>query len=228
MKICTNIITIKSKEKIKGDKIVMKNKKVSIKTILIVLVIFISIALILIKFNNKNSNIEKQETSKEQLTQTTGSNSYVTMADHLSEVDAKQNIIYIGNGFVKKQAKINVLDTTLTGDNYNTTSYINCQTENAESFIAPKTGVIYVLGEIHNSNSNNSGKVLIYLNGTEIYTKTSKTTGNSYLIGINVVEGDKIKILYGVADTSVTGGNSGVHTTCMLYTSQSLGIDVVN
>lgn len=66
----------------------MKNKKVSIKIILLIIVILTSIGFVLIKINNKNTNIEKQEISKEQLTQTTGSNSYVTMADHLSESNA--------------------------------------------------------------------------------------------------------------------------------------------
>lgn len=67
----------------------MKNKKISIKNIIIIVLIGIIIALILINLDNKNSNIEKTETSKEQL-ETTSDNTYVSMSKHLLEVNEKE------------------------------------------------------------------------------------------------------------------------------------------
>ena len=61
------------------------NRKVSIKTILIVLIILLlCLNIVLIAFNvNNNSNIEKRETSKEKLTSTS---EYIDMATHLAAI----------------------------------------------------------------------------------------------------------------------------------------------
>ena len=64
----------------------MKNKRINIKTIIIIVLTGIIIALVISNFNNKNTNIKKQEIDAEQLTQTTSNNAYVDMATHLSEV----------------------------------------------------------------------------------------------------------------------------------------------
>lgn len=68
----------------------MKNKRVSIKTIIIIVLVVIVIALISIIFNMKNNNIIKQEIDKEQLGEKTSNNSYVSMETHLSELSEKQ------------------------------------------------------------------------------------------------------------------------------------------
>ena len=70
----------------------MRSKKISIKTISIILLIGIIITLVVINLNNKNTSITKQETSKEQLEETTD-NAYVSMETHLSELNAKQQEI---------------------------------------------------------------------------------------------------------------------------------------
>ena len=64
----------------------MKNKKISVKTIIIVILIGIIIALVITSLNNKNTNIERQEIGAEQLTETSSNNAYVDMETHLSEI----------------------------------------------------------------------------------------------------------------------------------------------
>ena len=63
----------------------MKNKKISIKILGILLLVGIIVVLSLVSNNNKNTNISKQETSKEQLTKTTDDNAYIVMSEHLKE-----------------------------------------------------------------------------------------------------------------------------------------------
>lgn len=78
----------------------MKNRKENIKNIIIILLLVIIITLIFINFNNKNINIEEPELKQgEQLTQTTSTNAYVSIQDHLAEVEAtgaKGGITYCG------------------------------------------------------------------------------------------------------------------------------------
>lgn len=62
------------------------NKKINIRTI-IILLFAIVLVLTLIILNAKNFNIEKQITDKEQLTQTTSTNAYISMSDHLSKLN---------------------------------------------------------------------------------------------------------------------------------------------
>ena len=64
----------------------MKNRKINVKTIIIIVLIGIIIALVISNLNIKNTNIEKQETYAEQLTTTSNDNAYISMSDHLSEV----------------------------------------------------------------------------------------------------------------------------------------------
>ena len=73
------------------------NKKISLKTMVIVIILMTSIiiALISVILSMKNTNIEKQVMDKEQLTETSSDNSYVTMAEHLSEVNSANSGIYI-------------------------------------------------------------------------------------------------------------------------------------
>lgn len=64
----------------------MKNRRIAINVIVIILMSSIIFGLILIILSMKNTNIEKQVLEKQQLT-TTSDNTYVSMKDHLEEVN---------------------------------------------------------------------------------------------------------------------------------------------
>ena len=68
----------------------MKDKKIGIKTLIIIVLIGIIVALNSIILNIKNNNITKQEIAKEQLEDTTSDNAYVKMKSHLSEINEQE------------------------------------------------------------------------------------------------------------------------------------------
>ena len=71
----------------------MKGKKINIKTIIIIGAILIIISLISIILNMKNKSIIEQEIVKEQLGETSTDNAYITLEDHYSELNDKQQEI---------------------------------------------------------------------------------------------------------------------------------------
>jgi len=71
----------------------MKNRKINIKTIIIILLICIIIILSISVFNIKNKNIERQDIKKEQLEETTTNNAYITLEAHNLELKEKQQEI---------------------------------------------------------------------------------------------------------------------------------------
>jgi len=65
----------------------MKNKKISIKTIIIILLMGIIGILVFINLNNKNASINKQQIGKGELTQATSDDSYIKMQEHLQGME---------------------------------------------------------------------------------------------------------------------------------------------
>ena len=92
------------------------------KKITFIIVILIVVICLIIFSNAKNKNITKREdTSKEQLTQTTSSNAYVDMATHLSEVSNSTS----GLGSIEYDIKL-----TMGSNNVSTTyTYVEIPNE---------------------------------------------------------------------------------------------------
>ena len=65
----------------------MKKRKINIKMLIIIVLLCINITLILVIINNRNQYIEKNIKIKEQLSETTNSNSYISVEEHLSEIE---------------------------------------------------------------------------------------------------------------------------------------------
>ena len=138
----------------------MKNKY---KIIVAIILIVIITSIVLICLNNRNSNIEKQETKKEQLTETTVNNAYISMADHLSEVNT--------NGGKIAFAMYNQNDVTGIGTYVYDKNSIEIGTS---KFVVKKAGTLKIrIGTNcrYNSATNGSyGWNYLYVNGTNVST----------------------------------------------------------
>lgn len=141
----------------------MKNRKITINTIVIILMISIIISLIWVILNTKHTNIEKQTSGKEQLTQTTSNNAYVTMAEHLSEVNSANSGIYIPQ-----------LKATTSGYNSDesggTGTLQLAELDNYTTLTIEKMQITKTYGSISIKGYDADG------NGTSIYSKTGTTT----------------------------------------------------
>ena len=177
----------------------MKTRKNITKlSIIIFIIAIILIAVLAVKTLNQNNTIYKQEESKqEQLTQTTGDNSYMTVAEHLAETSASgsmtMTLLWENSSPTTKMVK----DTTITlsSDDYNLllvqSKFLNNQTD------APLTTIIIkgASGRIMGIGYPSTGAAsvyrgLTYVNNTTYTTGTAEaslngaqpTTNNAYLI----------------------------------------------
>jgi len=192
------------------------NRKISSKMLIIIVLIAIICILILIDLNKKNTNIEQQEISKEQLGETTQDNAYVGMQTHLSEVNEKeQKLVSFKREIASAITDVGIVttenaDATTMASNIRSLSgassadkvsyvekvletYGKNQGSISKTYVVPSDGIITLSCMLHNTGTYAITSCLIKRNNETIFSKNNNTDWDNFTDNTSfIVEKDDV------------------------------------